>query len=57
MNIYVKEITMRLSLYFDTSNLGSANFSRIVITILVVCSDAYWITPQLSHITFLPQSH
>jgi hypothetical protein len=27
--------TMRLSLYFDTKNLRSANFSRIVITILV----------------------
>jgi len=35
MNIYVKKITMRLSLYFDTKNLRSANFSRIVITILV----------------------
>jgi len=35
MNIYVKEITMRLSLAFDTKNLRSANFSRIVITILV----------------------
>jgi len=35
MNIYVKEITMRLSLYFDTKRLESANFSRIVITPLV----------------------
>jgi len=41
MNIYVKEITMRLSLYFDTKRLKSANFSRIVITPLIVCN---WIS-------------
>jgi len=54
MNIYVKEITMRLSLYFDTKRLESANFSRIVIAILVY---AVLFAPQHSHITFLPQSH
>jgi len=30
----LKKRTMRLSLYFDTKDLRSANFSRIVITIL-----------------------
>jgi len=54
-SLFFKKRTMLVFLYFDTSNLGSANFSRIVITILVVCGRyTLLLTPQHSHITFLP---
>jgi len=33
--VFIKEKAMIMSLYFDTKNLESANFSRIVITALV----------------------
>ena len=46
-----------MSLYFDTLNLRSANFSRIVITILVMGILQRILRMQHSHITFLPQSH
>jgi len=37
----LKKRTMLVSLYFDTKRLKSANFSRIVITPLIVCN---WIS-------------
>ena len=52
----LKKRTMRVSLYFDTLESKSANFSRIVITTLVYAVIVF-LTSRLqhSHITFLPQ--
>ena len=45
--------TMQLSLYFDSKNFEPANFSRIVIAVLV-CAISFH--RNNLHITFLPQS-
>jgi len=45
----LKKRTMLVSLYFDTKNLRSANFSRIVITILVYAAGITVLLATLAH--------
>ncbi len=47
---------MFVSLYFDIKNFRSANFSRIVITVLVCAMMPIGLHRNNLHITFLPQS-